>query len=400
MGFFSKCELIFKKDSYAWSILIIVLLCIAELLFIFAFNGVFTEPDSPQYLESVDYILGNSKEYNELRMAKPFSILIPALFGVFFGSSAGMIITNIIFLFIASILMFFFTEMIFHNTKISLFSALLFLSSLPVLHFSVSYLTDIGSWAIIILLLMFVIRCFSSGKVDAIRSAGLGFIIGLGMLYKETVFPVLLFFVFMIVFCSACQGLKISRKRAIYFIVLFSVSAFIPLVVSHLITYSVFGLNFGVSSNFLERFLYIWFAVNKSGGFRLIFAFLSAFTIMVLFFFIGTARVFRDKSKNPCMFWVLASIFLSFLMLILFYRRWVDRLLFLLFPIVIPLSAYGLVVFSDYLVKAKKSNRMLRLMLGCVILIIIFLVNNLLSLVYADSKIVSAIHVILFNSVN
>ena len=334
-----------------------------QLILIIMLYGVRLAPDSPSYIETVNYFLGKSS-VKPHRLLTPLGPLIAIVFQPLVGEINAFGIENSIFFVSSSILIYLFCKKLYDDKEVAFFTSVFFSSSISVITWGIAVLTDMGVWFFYILSIFLTLRFFEEEKIEILLTNGV--ICGLGFLMKENVVAGVFFFILMMAFSK--RELIQKTKTIILFCAMF----LLPIVAVQVITFQLFQYtyldwyiyNIGLYSETYFTFL------------RFLIGLILAFTLMLPFFLFGIYREIKENDQSPIprlykyLFLTLSSAVPIFAWALL-----IERFIFLLFPTIIPISAYGLIEFQ----RTLSERTMNGLAKGIIILILCIYVtfNNI-----------------------
>jgi|GEM_PF-3106790 len=218
---------------------LVVALLNATLLVIF-FVPRFNHSDTPEYISTIKYILGDPEGQVFLhRILNPMPILIGAAFTSVLGAKNTLVAQNLVFYFLSVYLIFILVYRFYQNEKQAFYGAILYMGAYPMLTFGLAPLTDMPGWFFYLLSVLITLNLL---KKTQLKTAFLsGFIAGFGMLFKESVAVAPIFFVSLL-FVAIRLPLKEKLKYILVFGAAFSFFPIINSVILHRL-YSYFYLD-------------------------------------------------------------------------------------------------------------------------------------------------------------
>jgi 4-amino-4-deoxy-L-arabinose transferase-like glycosyltransferase len=262
-----------------------------------------------------------------LRPVVPF-LALPLSFVMSYSDAIATV--NLGFFVVGTLFTYLFTKKLLGN-EVAFVSAISYASAAPNLKFGTAILTDGPGYAMLIVLLYFVLFVLEKRK-DLETSVLGGILIGIGVLTKETSLAILIFLLVRFL-------VQKDRPTVAKMVIILVVSVAIPLVWSQVVGYSYLGF-------YGEGLAYktpgykgplvnpLQFTVSAGLAFYLClpFAFLAFFTI--------------DDERFKTLCEVLLAVGA---ILMLWPTGPEDRLTFLAFPVVLPLAALGMSQASQIL---------------------------------------------------
>jgi 4-amino-4-deoxy-L-arabinose transferase-like glycosyltransferase len=356
---------LFKNNKY----LIYALVFSAfQLSIILAGQGVRIASDSPAYISATKSLVeGENIQPNGLTLTsrqislRPLGTLIAAFFTILTGDIiTAFAIENSIFYLGSTVLIFLISNRLYRSEKIAFYSAVLFASAEAVITWGIAVLVDMGVWFFYSFSIYVTLLFIEEYKTRFLLLAGI--ICGMGVLMKENVIAGAIFFILIL---FSAKNLHIRPK--IKYTALFVGIVLIPIIIAQVIAFFYF------------RFTYIdWYRLNLSLYMKQYFtitrffiAIFGAFTFTIFLFFKGLWK--EIKRKNYQRLRIFLSLIISSFIPILVWTIFVDRFIFLLFPGIIPVSAYGLLLNFG-----KNDEKKSVLVLELVILLAIVVSNNIL----------------------
>jgi hypothetical protein len=320
---------LFKK--YLFLSLFIAFLNLLVILFFFVPRLQAT--DSAQYISTILHLSGDhSATLVPYRLIKPLPILIGIILLPLMTAGSALIFQNIIFYFASVLLIFLLVNLVYKNEKQAFYGAVLFSTAYPVLAYGLSPLTDFGGWFFYILCIYLTIKFFNNPSIK--KSLFIGFLGGIGMLFKENLAALVIFFPF---FLFICTPLPVKNKLKYIFSFL---SAFlVPVVVSQAIIY------YFISYSMIQWYFGFMFDHGNSSAYiysipRIIIEIARVFSFGWIFFLVGLLKEMSIKDKNR------SKILIALVPSSLSFFLWAaphNRIAFISAPLIIMLGSFGLV---------------------------------------------------------
>jgi hypothetical protein len=350
-------------------LLILIIIALAELSIKIAFNSFISFPDTQGYIETVKWLKNRSGEVFPLRIQRPLQIFFILLFEPILGITPAFILTNCIF-YIASIPFFFsFSKKLLKDENLAFISTFLFISSFCVLYWGLAPLTDMLLWFLMSVGFDLLIDIKEKWKSTDIYK--LSFIVGLGILNKESIISLSFLLIFLF-FSRFIYRQRDKFKKIIRFLppLIFMI---IPFLITQLLMYVYFGSEYTFFSSRLKHKTEV-----QGQLWYLPITFIIGFNILIIFYLFGINSFIKNNSMfNKKEY--LISLVLTLIPVVVF-ETYSPRLSFLIFPLVIPVAAVGL----KNLLKHFQTKPVHYLILLSLILFLYCIFNNAAS-VYGDS---------------
>ena len=273
----------------------------------------------------------------------------------FLGEGAGLIIQNIIFYLLATVLIFKIVDLIYHNKQQALLASFFFVTAVSVIESGLAYLTDMGAWFFYILSIFLTLLYFKNKNEKLIILNGV--LSGMGVLMKENGGLGVVFFGLMVLFSG-----EFNLKEKISKIMNFGIFFLIPIITVQVFTFKYFQFtsldwySANKPSNLLDQDGLVLFSLRWFGQF------LKVLGILWIFFFIGLWRELREKNQERIKIY-LALIPSSFSFL-LWSVEAAGRSAFIFAPLGILLVTYGLSFLDKKLGKKRGALMMVLLILA------------------------------------
>lgn len=331
-------QIINKNRYLLYAIMFATIVLILKLVL----TGANDTPDSRGYIQTVEVLQGYidiasvTSYHDKSRFLRPLGSLVALPFSYIFGARNGFIIGNSIFYLLSVVLIYMITEKFFSD-KIALYASLLYASSPVVTTFGIAIMQDMGIWFFylgsIFLTLWFFIENSTHGvRNKAIHLFYIGLFIGLGLLMKESVIAGYIFLCLVAFFSKYASKYSFPQKFGIVGIVF--MGFLIPVIINSIVVYKYFNFNyFTWTSNLPRAELYV-------AAYNLVKSFIMAFNLFIPFFIIGLYKEWKKRTSGY--FDVFMAIVISSSIIIVGWPYFSTRFVFLMFPAIIPLAAYGI----------------------------------------------------------
>ena len=299
-------------------------------------------PDSRGYLQVIEVLQGNIdvtsiiSNDDKSRFLRPLGSLVALPFSYIFGARNGFIIGNSIFYLLSVVLIYMITERLY-SEKIALYTSLLYASSPVVTTFGIAIIQDMGIWFFYLGSIFFTLWFFREDSMHEVRNKAIhlffiGLFIGLGLLMKESVISGYIFLCLVVFFSKYASKYSFHQKFGIVGITF--IGLLIPVIINSIVVYKYFNFSyFTWTSNLSRSELYVTiYNLAKSS--------IMAFNLFIPFFIIGFYKEWKKRTNGY--FDVFVMIIISSSIIILGWPYFSTRFIFLMFPAIIPLAAYGI----------------------------------------------------------
>lgn len=142
--------------------------------------------DTPSYVEAMSVLLGGEtpQDFTPNRiLTTPLSLVLVLAFAPLFGLLHGWLVLNTLFLIVFALASLYLLKELFKDERTALLGALFLIGNYAVVAFGPAYLMDMGSWAALMLALLFSIRFIRTRTDSDILYAAAA--VGVGTLLKE-----------------------------------------------------------------------------------------------------------------------------------------------------------------------------------------------------------------------
>lgn len=296
------------------------------------YSGHFYRGDTPEYIETARWLAGDkTAEVFPERVLKPLSLTLPMLFEKFgWLGEHGLQFQNIIFYFLSIVLLFDLVLALTLNRKQAVFAVVLFITAWPFLNNALSYLTDMAGWFFYLLAVWLIIKLHQANKMLLIRHAAmLGFVTGIGFLFKESAVAAGFFYFGYLLFVNK----EIISKR-IASLIVFGLAFFLPVIISSIWAYRLSGYTF------LDWYVKTW---SNPFYYTALNVFLNiGITFLLAWFFVlwGVIAEWKEKNRERLR-WFLAFLLPSLCSFIWSFPG--ARILYIAFPLLVLLASRGLI---------------------------------------------------------
>lgn len=308
------------------------------VLLLIVFVPRFNHTDTPQYISTIKYILGDpTGEVFLHRILNPMPILIGAAISPLFGVENVLIVQNLIFYFLSVWLIFLLIFRLYHNEKQAFYGTVLYITAYPILAYGLASLTDMAGWFFYLLLVFISLSFLKNPQLKTALLSGL--VAGFAILFKENVAAAPLFFVSLILIAA-----RISFKEKLKYILVFGVSfLFFPIINSIVLhnLYSYFYLD-----------AYVYGGLGATSGFymvsfaRILIEIGRVLLVGWVFVLLGGLKEFALKNMERI------KILLAFLPPSLSFFLWCfphNRIIYIAAPLLVILGSFGILRnFKNY----------------------------------------------------
>lgn len=331
-------------------------LTIAALSYWFLFDFLrWIQYDNESYVQAARLLFGIDGGANEMgRISKPVFIFLPGLFEKLFGIHPKyiFILQNIFFFYLNGLLFYKILQKICKNDSQAYYGMLAYITCQPFAVFSLFMMADGSGWFFELLIIYLTLHItLSQTHTNTLHLIGLGTIMTIGMLTKESVIAAIVFSVFMICFYNISL-----KKKIIFLLILLATFIFLFLLLEWLLylKYHYSLLDVIRKSRYERSFTYYYNLQNIRQVYRIMdvywLFFIAAMIIFGKKFFRRFDSAQRDNRTRDTH--TLKACFITLLIvLIILPLGWpyiVDRVLFMAAPFAIIIASYGIIYFKKY----------------------------------------------------
>jgi hypothetical protein len=318
--------------------------------------------DSLDYKEVTKYIQGKPANLTSPFAMRPVVPAIIALLEPLVGFGYAYGILSIIMGWISAFVLYLFCKKFGMNEKTAVVSGVLFAVSLPVMVWGFRILTDMSGFCVTICGVWIIEEILYLKNTKEILGGGI--LLAIALLVRESLGILLVYWILRRSIALLLSG---TTSKSFWTRIGTEVIKFCVIIVvmftPYLIWNRVTAINVAAP----------WFTYFNTDIFSLqglwVFAFRSgiAFHILVIFFILGLREKFgKDEKEFYVSFGIAAFILLVFTMITT--HIYSPRYAFVLFPIIIPLSAKGIVKFSEFGKKDRTRIGIIVILIMCVAL--------------------------------
>src|SRR5208282_2088826 len=298
-------------------------------------------PDSSQYIATALYFQGkgNISGFAFKTLLRPIIPLLASVLGYVVGIGTAFGIINLVFWCGTCILMFEFTKFITQDVRVALIATVLFTTSVPILFYGASVLTDMGGY-FFILLATYLIFKWDIPKASISRILTAATIVGLGVLTRETVASVLLIVLVWAVLSKGSLPKTILFGAASMAIAILCTTASGTSYWTWFMSQTQFQTTYQhltLEGRILTWFQTIYLAFRPEGVILAVIGFFAAKKI-------GILRTFTTMLIGLAGFLILTPGVVDY------------RYTFILFPAILPLAGLGVVEITNYIITRKSIS--------------------------------------------
>ncbi len=321
-------------------ILFLFLIGFVNVIFISVFcSDYFYRGDTAGYIETAQWLGGDkSVEVLPYRLLKPMGLIMPMFFEkIGLMGEYGLQFQNVIFYFLAIILLFDLVFELTKNKRQSIFAVILFITAWPFLGNALSFLTDMTGWFFYLFPAWLLVKLHYSEKVNFYYCFLLGFITGIGFLFKESAIAFLFLMLGYLIFLN-----KEKLLDRIKLLTICGLAFFVPVLISSFFVYQAVGYTFldwffRSGGTIIPDYSYYGFG-------ELFFNIGITFTIGWFFVFFGIIKEVKEQDKLRIK-WILAFILPALSGFV-----WcvsIARILYIAFPLLVLLGSGGLIFIEN-----------------------------------------------------
>lgn len=316
--------------------ILLLIAVINALLIVITFGPRLNKLDTDCYVNAARLLLDMPGGFDcGYRIIKPLPLIFVGFFEKITGinGSHALFLQNLIFYLFSTLLIYEITNLILKTEKLAFWSGLIFITSPPIFAYGLAFLTDMMGWFFTILGFFLTIKFFDDFKKSPILTTGFGFLMGLGLLYKESALGGSLFFSIY----TLLQNIPLKNKIRMIGSAIFGL--LLPVVASSLIIYRLAHYSF-----------FDWYIFNQKKPFGdyynlayLIRNIASTFYVYWLLFLIGAFRLIKElrlRAISP----QLLHFFLAGGVTLVLWIPWpypMNRIFFLSAPFLVGMASYG-----------------------------------------------------------
>ncbi|MGA2784720.1 MAG: hypothetical protein ABSF09_08495 [Candidatus Bathyarchaeia archaeon] len=301
-------------------------------------------PDSSQYIATALYFqgTGNISGFAFKTLLRPIIPLLASALGYLVGISTSFGIINLVFWCGACLLMFEFTKFITRDMRVAFIATVMFTTSVPILFYGASVLTDMGGY-FFILLATYLIFKWDIPKASISRIVTAAAIVGLGVLTRETVASVLLI----------ALAWALLSKGSLPKTILFGAASMAIAILWTTASGTSYWNWFMSQTQFQTTYQHLTLEGRILTWFQTIYlAFRPEGVILAVIGFIAAKRIGILRT--------LATMLIGLAGFLILTPGVVDyRYTFILFPAVLPLAGLGVVEITNYIITQKSISKVI-----------------------------------------
>ena len=216
----------------------ITIALLSSILLIVFFVPRFDNPDTKEYVATINHIAGNSEfEIVNSRVLKPLPVLIGALLIPVLKAENTLVVQNLFFYFLSVCLIFLLVYRLYHNEKQAFYGVVLYVAAYPMLAFGLAPLTDMPGWFFYLLSILIILNFLRKPQIKTVLLAGL--VAGFGMLFKESMVAVPIFFVSLLLITT-----QLSIKEKLRYILVFGTAFLLFPFINSIVIYKLFSYSY------------------------------------------------------------------------------------------------------------------------------------------------------------
>ncbi len=324
----------------------------------------FIHSDTPQYISTIKYILGDPGGQIFLhRILNPMPILIGAALAPIFGVEKVLIVENVVFYFLSAWLIFLLIRRLYRNEKQAFYGTVLYVTAYPMLAYGLAYLTDLPGWFFYLFSVLISLNFLRKPQIKTALLSGL--IAGFGMLFKENVAAAPIFFASLVLI-----ALPVSLKEKFKYLIVFGSAFLVFPIINGFILYKLYSYTYwnafrqggvGASDTNFTTFFNGFYMVTPL---RIVIEIGRVLLIGWFFVLLGALKEFAVKNYERL------KILIAFLPPSLSFFLWVyphNRMIYIAAPLLMLLGSSGLL-------RHYKDNRV-NLFLEITMIVLYILVN-------------------------
>jgi len=328
----------------------LVLLQLFIIVVVYLLYGVRTTPDSGSTVRSLEIMYSGSDGSLEVgpfpeehRLLRPLALWLAYPF-LFLGGYNALALESAIFQILIIPVFYLFSYKLVERRDIAFFSVLYFILSPVTLNNTLVVMVDIQTWFLYLITIFFAFSEFRKEIVNETILFCLSFTSGLSFLMKEIAISAIIYINLMVLTTNKVRSNFLSRSRLVF---LLTLTALVPIFLNNYLVIHFYGHGY-----------YEWYIfanenyIEPEGLLKFIISFKNGIGFLLPFVFYGTIKQ-KQFQLNEMLILFLSSMFIFFITI---HRA---RFLFMAFPILVPLSLYGLwfLVNKDFKFVDKSANR-------------------------------------------
>lgn len=312
--------------------------------------------DSKGYIGTTNYFFDyENADRFENRMIRPTTMILAGAITPLFGIVNSFVIVNTIFVILAAFFLYRFVLQLYGRDRLAFYSALLFVTSIPILRYGFAVITDAGAYFFTILTIYIIYNI--KDDIDIKRIIAISFMLFVGALTKEHI----MFLAPIYLLLSKGSNKKILFKSiSIIFIMFVFISSY----------YIAYDVNPFTHYNRAPDSGYTY-DNEESWGIKAFVLSFGGFLYLPLFSLLGFLMD-NNRKRLINFYYILISVAPIFIWPAIEYR-----ITFILFPIIIPLASIGIERFSE-LISKKPFFSILNKRKYEILIIILYIVSSFL----------------------
>ncbi len=315
--------------------------------------------DTPSFIGGARILFGLEGGYDfQSRLTKPLVLILPGF--IEFISSINpkyiFIFQNVIFFYLTGFYVYKIIKLIFCDNKAAFLGMLIYLTCQPFAIFSLFILSDVAGWFFGIFTIYLTLKYFSKHKIELKYIALIGFIAGIGFLFKESAIIGLIFTFSYILL----EKQKISTKFKQWTIVF--TCFIIPVIISY------FLIEHFYHDSIIKRILTSHVSVAndefKLSNLKQIYRVIDEYWFLFIIGIIGIIKSF--KKINTTVKSALITILISSILMPI-WPYLIDRILFMLAPMLLIFIVRGVIKFKHFAILTVIASGLINILTSYII---------------------------------
>lgn len=273
------------KEKYF--LILLLLASLNTLGILYFFDESLERSDTFHYVRTIEYFLGKIKTPPLFILVKPLSMITASIFSLLVEPRLALFLQNLFLYFGSIILVFKIIEYLYFNKKQAFYGSILFMTSFPVLSSGLAFLTDMTGWFFCFLTIYLVLHFYFKPQINL--SLLIGFLSGIGFLFKESGAAGGVFFVFLLLIAK-----KFSWKEKIKYSLIFLSCFILPILISSFLIYNKFHYSW------IDLYKANLKSVNEVYTLKgVIGELMIAYTLSWFFILKGAWQEWKTRKENP-----------------------------------------------------------------------------------------------------
>ncbi len=296
--------------------------------------------DSPSFIGGARMLFGLDGGYDfQSRLTKPLVLVLPGFieFVASINPKYIFLLQNVVFFYLCGFFIYKINMLVFCDDKPAFLGMLIYVTCQPFAIFSLFILSDVASWFFGVFTIYLTLKYFSERSIKLNHFLLIGFIAGIGFLFKESAIIGLIFTFSYILFLKLDFNVKLK-----HFAVVFA-GFIIPVVISY------FLIEHFYHDSIIKRILTSRISVAndefKLSNLKQIYRVIDEYWFLFLIGVIGIIRTLKLSN------YIVKSALLTLLISGVLMPVWpylIDRILFMVAPMLIIISVRGIMKFKHF----------------------------------------------------